>query len=96
MRGRTLSTYVTWAAAAGVAVGTAAMIVVLSAFNGLEALVMETYASVHPDVTITSTEGGVLHFRTEQLPPCPIYFQTDFTECKSRKPYCVRKPAKSS
>ncbi|HAG49014.1 MAG TPA: hypothetical protein DCL07_03595, partial [Cryomorphaceae bacterium] len=58
MRGRTLSNAVTRAAAAGVAVGTAAMIVVLSAFNGLENLILTTYEKVHPDLTIIHEAGG--------------------------------------
>ena len=58
LRGRTLSNAVTRAAAAGVAVGTAAMIVVLSAFNGLENLILTTYEKVHPDLTIIHEAGG--------------------------------------
>jgi len=85
LRGRTLSTYVTWAAAAGVAVGTAAMIVVLSAFNGLEALVMETYASVHPDVTITSTEGERFALSDRTASALPDLFPNGFYRMQEQK-----------
>ena len=67
MRGRTLSTYVTWAAAAGVAVGTAAMILVLSAFNGLEELVLQTYQNVHPEVTLVHREGSRFDLTPEHI-----------------------------
>lgn len=58
LKGRTLSHFVTRAAAAGVAVGTAAMVLVLSAFNGLEELVLATYKNVHPEVSLVHTEGA--------------------------------------
>ena len=67
MRGRTLSTYVTWAAAAGVTVGTSAMILVLSAFNGLEELVLETYQNVHPEVTLVHREGSRFDLTSEHI-----------------------------
>ena len=46
-------------AAAGVAIGSLAMIVVLSAFNGLESLVSTLYTSVDPDVRISPIKGKV-------------------------------------
>ncbi len=41
----------------GVAVGTAALIIVLSVFNGLEDLIRTIYGSFDPDLKITSVEG---------------------------------------
>ncbi|QMU30959.1 ABC transporter permease [Adhaeribacter radiodurans] len=41
----------------GVAVGTAALIIVLSVFNGLEDLIRSIYGSFDPDLKITSIEG---------------------------------------
>ncbi|QNF32607.1 ABC transporter permease [Adhaeribacter swui] len=41
----------------GVAVGTAALIIVLSVFNGLEDLIRSIYGSFDPDLKITSVEG---------------------------------------
>jgi lipoprotein-releasing system permease protein len=46
-------------AAAGVAIGSLAMIIVLSAFNGLESLVADLYTSVDPDVRISPIKGKV-------------------------------------
>ncbi len=44
---------------AGVCVGTIALVVVLSAFNGLSDLVQSLYNSFDPDVKITAVEGKV-------------------------------------
>src|SRR5919107_5409129 len=41
----------------GVAVGSAALIIVLSVFNGLEDLIRSIYGSFDPDLKITSVEG---------------------------------------
>ncbi|GAB5537929.1 MAG: FtsX-like permease family protein [Salibacteraceae bacterium] len=51
-------------AATGVAVGCLAMIIVLSAFNGLEALVSDLYTSVDPDIRIAPLKGKVLDLET--------------------------------
>lgn len=45
----------------GIFVGTAALIVVLSAFNGLENLVREFYRSFDPDLKIEQREGRFFH-----------------------------------
>lgn len=46
-------------ATAGVAIGSLAMIIVLSAFNGLEGLVEQLYTTVDPDIRIEPTKGKV-------------------------------------
>ncbi|MEJ6735917.1 MAG: ABC transporter permease [Flavobacteriales bacterium] len=46
-----------WISVTGIAVGTMALIIVLSAFNGLETLVEDLYASFDPDLKITLAEG---------------------------------------
>lgn len=46
-------------AATGVGIGSLAMIVVLSAFNGLESLVSTLYTSVDPDIRISPIKGKV-------------------------------------
>lgn len=48
---------ISWISVLGIAVGTMALIIVLSAFNGLETLVEELYASFDPDLKITIVEG---------------------------------------
>ena len=48
---------ISWISVTGIAVGTMALIIVLSAFNGLETLVEDLYASFDPDLKITLVEG---------------------------------------
>lgn len=45
----------------GVAVGTAALIIVLSVFNGFEHLIHSLYNSFDPDIEITVNEGKTFH-----------------------------------
>lgn len=51
---------IAWITVAAMAVGTAALIVVLSIFNGFEGLVKDLYASFYPDVRITARTGNRL------------------------------------
>ena len=44
---------------AGVAVGTMALIIILSVFNGLEGMVSKIFNSFEPDISITAAEGKV-------------------------------------
>ncbi len=50
---------VSWVSLLGVAVGTASLILVLSVFNGFEALILKMYNSFDPHIKITSSEGKV-------------------------------------
>lgn len=45
----------------GIAVGTMALVVVMSAFNGLEALVESLYSSFDPEIKITAKAGKTFH-----------------------------------
>lgn len=59
---------INWIAAismGGIAVGAAALIIVLSAFNGFEGLVKQLYSSFYPDLAIHRVEGK--HFSTDSL-----------------------------
>lgn len=49
----------------GILVGSAALIIVLSAFNGFEGLVVKLYSSFYPDLSIQVAEGK--HFRTDSI-----------------------------
>ncbi|MCH8555102.1 MAG: hypothetical protein LAT76_08085 [Schleiferiaceae bacterium] len=51
----------------GVAAGTAAMLIVLSAFNGLETLIQSLYNQFDPDLKITAARGKHLDYTPEQL-----------------------------
>jgi len=57
---------ISWISVLGIAIGTAALIIVLSAFNGLETLVEDLYASFDPDIKITVVEGKT--FNAEEFP----------------------------
>lgn len=48
---------ISWISVSGIAVGTLALVIVLSAFNGLEDLVEKLYASFDPDIKIEATKG---------------------------------------
>lgn len=51
--------YITRISIGGIALGTAALLLVLSAFNGLEDLIKSLYSSFQPDIMITPKEGKV-------------------------------------
>jgi len=54
-------------AATGVAIGSLAMIIVLSAFNGLETLVADLYTSIDPDIRISPIKGKTLSLDSVHL-----------------------------
>ena len=52
---------ISWVSLLGVAIGTAALILVLSVFNGFEDLVLKMYNSFDPHLKITAAEGKVFN-----------------------------------
>lgn len=48
---------ITWIAVLGLAVSTAAMVIVLSAFNGIESIVHKLYSDFDPEITIESNKS---------------------------------------
>jgi len=52
---------ISWVALLGVAIGTAALILVLSVFNGFEDLVLKMYNSFDPHLQITAAKGKVFN-----------------------------------
>ena len=58
---------VTWISVSCVAVVTAALIIILSAMNGLTGLVESLYNSFHPDVRITPESGKTFSLSEQQL-----------------------------
>ncbi len=57
---------ISWISVTGIATGTMALVIVLSAFNGLETLVEDLYASFDPDLKITLVEGKT--FNANEFP----------------------------
>lgn len=51
---------ISWVTVAAMAVGTAALVIVLSIFNGFEGLVKNLYSSFYPDIRITSATEKIL------------------------------------
>lgn len=76
---------ISWISVLGITVGTAALIIVLSAFNGLQTLVEDLYASFDPDLKITSVEGktfDVTAFPSDKIKAIPgvIYYAAALEE----------------
>lgn len=51
----------------GIFISTAAMVIVLSAFNGIEGLVQDLYSSFDPDVKVTLKEGKTFTMSKDEL-----------------------------
>ena len=58
---------IAWISIVAITVGTAALILVLSVFNGLEDLVKGLYSSFYPDLKISPASGKQLTLTQEQL-----------------------------
>jgi len=49
--------YITWISVLGIAIGTAALILILSVFNGFQSFISGMYNAFNPDLKITPYEG---------------------------------------
>ncbi len=58
---------IAWISIAAIIIGTAALILVLSVFNGFEGLVKSLYSSFYTDIKITPASGKVMTITPEQL-----------------------------
>ena len=58
---------ISWVCITAIMVGTAALIIVLSVFNGFEGLVKSLYNSFYPDIKITATTGKTIILNPIQL-----------------------------
>jgi lipoprotein-releasing system permease protein len=58
---------IAWVTVTAMAVGTAALVVVLSIFNGFEGLVKTLYSSFYPDIRITSAQQKVMLLDSSML-----------------------------
>jgi len=58
---------IAWISIAAIIIGTAALILVLSVFNGFEGLVKSLYSSFYTDLKITPASGKVMTISPEQL-----------------------------
>jgi len=58
---------ISWVSVLAIAVGTASLITILSAFNGFESLVKSLYASFYPEVKISPAKGKIITVSPEQI-----------------------------
>ncbi|WP_132052855.1 FtsX-like permease family protein [Pseudocnuella soli] len=58
---------ISWISIVAITIGTAALILVLSVFNGFEGLVKSLYSSFYPDIRIGPATGKVLTLTPEQV-----------------------------
>lgn len=58
---------IAWISVVAIAVGTAALIIVLSVFNGFEGLVKSLYVDFYADIRIAPASGKVLQLTQEQI-----------------------------
>src|ERR671921_797829 len=58
---------ISWISILAIMIGTAALILVLSVFNGFEGLVKSLYSSFYPDLRIGPATGKVLTLTPEQV-----------------------------
>ncbi|HET9431201.1 MAG TPA: FtsX-like permease family protein [Chitinophagaceae bacterium] len=58
---------IAWISITAIVIGTAALILVLSVFNGFEGLVKDLYSSFYPDLKVSPAYGKVMQVTPEQL-----------------------------
>ena len=58
---------ISWISITAIVMGTAALILVLSVFNGFEGLVKSLYSSFYPDIRISSSSGKIITLSNDQL-----------------------------
>ena len=58
---------IAWISIAAIIIGTAALVLVLSVFNGFEDLVKSLYSSFYTDLKVSAASGKVINVSTEQL-----------------------------
>jgi lipoprotein-releasing system permease protein len=58
---------ISWISIAAIVMGTAALILVLSVFNGFEGLVKSLYSAFYPDIKVSAASGKVITLSDDQL-----------------------------
>ncbi len=58
---------ISWVSVLAIVIGTAALIIILSAFNGFESLVKSLYSSFYPDLRVGPTKGKTLVLTADQI-----------------------------
>src|SRR4030095_10404142 len=58
---------ISWISIAAIVIGTAALILVLSVFNGFEGVVKSLYSAFYPDIRVSAASGKVIILTDDQL-----------------------------
>ena len=58
---------IAWISIAAIMIGTMALVLVLSVFNGFEGLVKSLYSSFYPDLRVSAASGKVMTITQDQL-----------------------------
>jgi len=58
---------IAWVSVSAIAVGTAALIIILSAFNGFESLVKSLYSSFYTDIRVEPVSGKAIRLSPDQI-----------------------------
>ena len=64
---------IAWISIAAITIGTTALILVLSVFNGFEGLVKSLYSSFYTDLKVTAAAGKVITVTPEQITKLKSY-----------------------
>ncbi|MFZ9686543.1 MAG: FtsX-like permease family protein [Chitinophagaceae bacterium] len=58
---------ISWVSMLAMLIGTASLVIILSAFNGFESLVKSLYASFYTDIRISAVEGKIMQVSSAQI-----------------------------
>ena len=58
---------ISWVSVSAILIGTASLIIILSAFNGFESLVKSLYSSFYPDLRISAVKGKTIILTQAQI-----------------------------
>jgi lipoprotein-releasing system permease protein len=58
---------ISWVSVSAILIGTASLIIILSAFNGFESLVKSLYSSFYPDIRISAVKGKTIILTPAQI-----------------------------
>ena len=77
---------ISWVSVTAIMIGTASLIIILSAFNGFESLVKSLYSSFYPDLRVMPAKGKDSYYRARTGAK-----NRAVSRCQSRFIYCGRK-----
>ncbi|MFZ9877799.1 MAG: ABC transporter permease [Chitinophagaceae bacterium] len=82
--------WIAWISVLGITVGTMALILVLSVFNGFEGMVKSLYSSFYPDWALSPKTGKVLTISAAQLEAIQKISGVEALLLYCKKKHCYR------